>query len=549
MTSRKQLHAVFIALLLLVATATPAMGAVGAAGDARPANLDSPNIVSEDDKPTFVINYNGADGLRDLREWVNSDSDRSIVSVDADASTATVAAPRSDVYRDADVFGHDLIPDPAITDESWTSSVSVNFQVSNVEPITDLKERGANAQLRKRAEHVPATKWNGLWKDVPTQGMAFAGNSSPTTMAEVRNYTNATSEDLPASVNGSGTTVAVIDTGLNTANGTVFGAETEGSDLRVHPASKSFLTNTTVREGGINAVVDRNGHGTWVASSIAANTSNDTHDGMAPQAEILALKALGQYGSGSVSDIANAIRYAADHDADVISMSLGTTEFSPAMYEAVQYAYDHGVSAVVVAAGNSRAMQSPGIQSPARYPQTIAVGATNGSVPATAGSAYFSQFGPQPKPEDEPPTPATGTRVDVAAPGMTVTAATPTVSGNATYLWTLSGTSMATPIVSGAVALALDANPAWIGEEKRVRKWVNASARPVPGATRAAVGNGMLDTQNLVTSTRSPGTQKAAMTDIAKERAHIYYEARTDEGLLDFSVNYNISSGSFEGDI
>jgi len=140
------------------------------------------------------------------------------------------------------------------------------------------------------------------------RAIATSEDAELTTLQETREMTGATTVDADTS----GLTVAVIDTGVNTADGRVFGNGTVGSDIRIADASKDFIEDETVAENGLDAVEDPNGHGTHVASTIAANHSNNSHDGYAPNAEVLALRALDAEGSGSSADIAAAIRYAAD---------------------------------------------------------------------------------------------------------------------------------------------------------------------------------------------------------------------------------------------
>lgn len=72
---------------------------------------------------------------------------------------------------------------------------------------------------------------------------------------------------------GSGLTIAVIDTGINTANGRVFGNGTDGSSSRILGASKDIIENETVAADGMDAIEDGNGHGTHVASTAAADAT------------------------------------------------------------------------------------------------------------------------------------------------------------------------------------------------------------------------------------------------------------------------------------
>ncbi|WP_253521914.1 S8 family serine peptidase [Halorussus vallis] len=255
---------------------------------------------------------------------------------------------------------------------------------------------------------------------------------------------------------------------------------------------------------------------TWTSSAVAANTSNDSHDGVVPGARLLVLKALSDDGSGSTSDIAEAIRYAADQNADVVTMSLGSPVYDEAIVSAVEYAYAHGVDVVTVAAGNSRFARSPGIASPGDAQDVITVGATNGSEPSHAASAYFSQYGPDSGATDLSTGMSRGASIDVVAPGMATVVRVPVEDSSRTKLSKLSGTSMATPMVAGGAALLVDAHPSW--ENKTFRDWIRDGAVAVPHAAETEVGHGMFNAANSISKTDPKTEQEGAMTKAAERR-------------------------------
>src|SRR5262249_1184696 len=97
---------------------------------------------------------------------------------------------------------------------------------------------------------------------------------------------------------------------------------------------------------------DDNGHGTHVAGTIAESTNKgEGVAGLAPEAKMMALKVLSAGGFGNAADIADAIRFAADHGAQVINMSLGSPFPSAIIHSACVYAHKKGCT-IVAAAGN-----------------------------------------------------------------------------------------------------------------------------------------------------------------------------------------------------
>ncbi|MFA5967433.1 MAG: S8 family serine peptidase [Patescibacteria group bacterium] len=180
-------------------------------------------------------------------------------------------------------------------------------------------------------------------------------------------------------------------------------------------------------------IIDQNGHGTGVASIVAANTNNNL--GMAGinwGCRLMTLKALNSAGGGEYHNVARALRYAADNGAQVINMSFGTYFDSTELNEAVDYAINHGV-VIVAAAGNNSQNQ---LLYPAAYSNVIAVGAVDSS----GQRASFSNW---------------GTNLDVVAPGLNILMAN--YIGTNAYAYG-SGTSFAAAHVTGIVSLMLARN-------------------------------------------------------------------------------------------
>jgi len=223
---------------------------------------------------------------------------------------------------------------------------------------------------------------------------------------------------------GTGVTVAVVDTGIACYDEAGF---MKGTDLK-----------GTTCVGGYNFVgkneiaADDQGHGTHVAGTIAQTTNNSVGvAGLAHCAKLMPVKVLSKGGWGTMADVAEGIRWAADHGAQVINLSLGSSSKSKVVENAVTHAYKKGV-VVVAAAGNS----GKSVGFPAAYSGAIAVSATDNK----DSIAWFSSRGPE---------------VAIGAPGVAVTQQTICEAGkNKCEQWgVFNGTSMASPHVAGAAAI------------------------------------------------------------------------------------------------
>ena len=215
-------------------------------------------------------------------------------------------------------------------------------------------------------------------------------------------------------VKGEGVKIAVLDTGVS-----------QHVDLKINV--KGGINFTT---SNANDYQDRAGHGTHVAGIIAAADNEIGVVGVAPCAEIYGVKVLGDNGSGSFEWITQGIDWAINNGMDIISMSLGSKHSSEELHAAIKRAYDKNIT-VVAAAGNDGDSYVGNIDYPGKYPEVIAIGAVNKYLERS----WFS---------------SNGEELAVAAPGEDIYS---TYLNNGYSI--LSGTSMATPFITGVLALLI----------------------------------------------------------------------------------------------
>jgi thermitase len=238
---------------------------------------------------------------------------------------------------------------------------------------------------------------------------------------------------------GTGVTVAVVDTGVDASHADLSGRLTGGYD---------FVDGDATPQ-------DANGHGTHVAGIVAATRDNSLGiAGVAPNATVMPVRVLGADGKGLDSTIAAGFDYAADHGAQVVNASLGGTGSSQIIRDAIS---SHPGTLFVVASGNDGADDDATTTDPcdAPYDNVVCVGATD----ANDAPACFTNRG--------------RLNVDLFAPGVDILS---TWTGGGYAL--ADGTSMASPQVAGVAALAVD----------------HATGTPPTGAALAALLRASVDT-------------------------------------------------------
>jgi subtilisin family serine protease len=251
-----------------------------------------------------------------------------------------------------------------------------------------------------------------------------------------------------AGYDGTGVTVAVLDTGIDTDHPDVAAKVV---------ASRNFVGGDTVEDGF--------GHGTHVASIVAGSgaASGGQYKGVAPGADLMVGKVLDDNGSGSFSGIIDGMEWAAGNGADIVNLSLGCGPFNGCFdndgtdptSQAVNELTASTGTLFVIAAGNdgpgSQTVGQPGVADSA-----LTVGATDKSDQLAGFSSRGPRFGDA------------AIKPDITAPGVAITAARATgtnMGGNAQPVddnySIANGTSMATPHVAGAAAILLQEHPAW----------------------------------------------------------------------------------------
>ncbi|MFE3162488.1 S8 family serine peptidase [Streptomyces sp. NPDC059224] len=267
---------------------------------------------------------------------------------------------------------------------------------------------------------------------------------------------------------GAGVRVAVLDSGVDATHPDL-------TDRVV--AARSFV------EG--EDVTDRNGHGTHTASTVAGTgaASGGKERGVAPGADLVVGKVLGDNGSGPISGIIAGMEWAARTEhAKVINMSLGTpawhTQDDPLSQAVNQLSAETGALFVIAAGNSGNAPYS------VSAPGTADAALTVGAVDAADHLADFSSAGPRMNDDALKP--------DLTAPGVDVLAArSQLMSSGEGYYRTDSGTSMAAPHVAGAAVLLAQKHPAWTG--RQIKDALMSTSVLTPDYSPYQAGTGRLD--------------------------------------------------------
>ncbi len=338
------------------------------------------------------------------------------------------------------------------------ASVSTQeFNISNLDikavkqlkhsPITVFKSTSKNTneiiEVLKDNSSIESIQPNYIYKKA-TQDMPWGvgnGNFSGVNADLVQNNYNITGNDV---------VVAILDTGIDynhvdlAANIWHNDGETNCSD-GVDNDGNGYIDDCIgydfVGADANNPTPDNDpddvthGHGTHVAGTVAAVNNTEGIIGVSPNAKLMAVKVMDDNGAGNTAIIIDGIDYAQINGANIINLSLGTESDDSFLKDAIDNAYNNEV--VIVAAtgnGGADASRDPEVLYPARYNNVIGVGAVDSDL----NYADFSNYGPD---------------LNIMAPGVFIRS---TTHDDYEY-W--NGTSMATPHVSGVVALIKERDP------------------------------------------------------------------------------------------
>src|SRR4051812_18469987 len=356
---------------------------------------------------------------------------------------------------------------------------------------------------------------------------------------------------------GAGVGVAIIDSGI-----AAWHDDLSNSTNAAFPYGNQRVSKFVDFVNGQTTPYDDNGHGSHVAGIVAGNgyDSNGQKSGTAPEASLVSLKVLDGNGNGTVSNIIAALDWVlanhATYNIRVVNMSVGAaiheSAFTDPLTLAAKRVVDAGV-VVVGAAGNfgknsAGLPQYGGISAPGNAPWVLTVGgsSTNGTPKRTDDTiGDFSSRGPSYIDWNAKPdlvAPGTGT-VSLSSPGSTFVLTHPTallgglVGPAAPYL-SLSGTSMAAPVVAGTVALMIQANPNLT--PNAVKAILQYTAQQYPNYDALTQGAGFLNVVGAIRLSRFYATAAAgAAVPVQKmwSKHIIWGNHRLGSGMLNPNAN------------
>jgi serine protease AprX len=380
---------------------------------------------------------------------------------------------------------------------------------------------------------------DGVAADVPNPALAALAASSLVDHLSLDRLVAAANERTGATVgavvvrqqsgyDGTGVGVAVIDSGVTSFH----------DDLAAAGAGPQRVDRFVDLVNGRPTAYDDYGHGTHVAGIVAGNgfDSSGRRSGIAPSVHLIVLKVLDSSGTGRISDVIAALDYAVVHKDElnirVLNMSVAGGVYESYLVDPLTVAAERAVAAgivVVAAAGNlgrnqNGDPQSGGITSPGNAPWVLTVGASSHMGTTDRADDLMAAFSSR-----GPTAIDNGAKPDLVAPGVGIESlsdpSSALYSTKSAYLLagtvptsylpylSLSGTSMAAPVVTGTVALMLQANPALT--PNAVKAILQYTSEAYSGYSPLAEGAGFLDAKGAVELARyfaSGGSYPASST-------------------------------------
>lgn len=361
----------------------------------------------------------------------------------------------------ASLKGH--VPGLGIVQVSMKGSPNekANYEALKNDPDVEYIEPNYILEKSEVAPNGPIEKFT--YEDVVAQG---AVNTSPSAYSQSSanvGIAESWAKETPLSSLNSKVIVAVVDTGLDKTHEVFRPYKSDGSGgtgaLWINQAEANGKPGVDDDQNGFvddvngwnfisntNNFLDDDDHGTHVAGIVVgAGLNIFSRPLQESKVLVMPLKFLGAGGSGSTSNAIKAIYYAVNNGAKVINNSWGGSSYSRALHDAIIYAYDHHVL-VVSAAGNYSSNNDVSPIYPSSYdvPSNISIASTS----RFDDLSSFSNFG--------------ATTVAIGSPGEYIES---TVPGNMTMK--MSGTSMATPLISGLAALAFREAPSLSGYQMK----------------------------------------------------------------------------------
>lgn len=274
-----------------------------------------------------------------------------------------------------------------------------------------------------------------------------------------------------ASQTGNGVNVGILDTGVDSR----------------HPDLAGNIKGGYSAIARIDSASDDNGHGTHVAGTIGALQNSIGVLGVAPRANIYAIKVLDAKGSGKLSSLIDGIGWCVEKGIKVVNMSLSSSTENQTFRDMVQSARKAGIT-MVCAAGN-RGPGSNSVGYPAKYVESIAVAA----IDENNNIANFS---------------SRGREISISAPGVDILSTWPGKQYRKS-----TGTSMAAPHVTGAVALLLEADPSLSPAD--IKSLLQASADRLDGVSSDEQGAGVLNVSQALSRVSKKRVREVCVMGVA----------------------------------